>query len=385
MLAATRAIEEENMRKTRFASSVAIAACLVVVAVASAGELPDTGVSGVYEVMVGTADATELVRYFNEFGFTAVSEADLSAAGAEKIYGVASALRSVRMRNGAIDSHGLVRILEWATPLGPGVGYAPPETIGQRMLVMRTEDIFRLNDVFSDLRDGGEPVLAIPPVYDDLYGMTEGTPGFFVRRVGVREMAVYQDSANHVFFQRYGYQIPGYGTIGEHAPLRTSEITHHDFVIKGDIDEVTAYYSEVLGFKPEAEEAAIDGDWQAGPKAVFGMVPGASHWYRGFVSPNNICGKLKFFVPRVPRPDRSAAQRPGELGITLHSVTVPDLSKVHDLAFVQRLEITPVTENEFGEKSFVIHGPDGASWQVIEKAESDNQPVTEFKLMTVNN
>lgn len=352
---------------------------------AIAADLPDTGVSGVYEAMVGTGDADELVKYLAEFGFTTVAEGASTAAEAAEIYGVDSALRSIRMQNGSIDSHGLVRILEWETLLGPGVGYAPPETIGQRMLVMRTEDVFRLDDVYNDLRDAGQPVLAIPPVYDDLYGMTGGEINFFNRRVGVREMAVYQDSVNHVFFQRYGYQIPGYGTIGDHAPLRTSELTHHDFVIKGDIDEVTAYYSQVLGFKPEAEDATIDGDWQAGPQAVFGMVPGTSHWYRGFVSPNNICGKLKFFVPLDQRPDRSEHQRPGELGITLHSVTVPNLRMVHDLAFKHRLEITSMVENEFGEKSFVIAGPDGSSWQVIEKAGSTNQPVTEFKLVTVNN
>jgi uncharacterized glyoxalase superfamily protein PhnB len=352
---------------------------------AAAAELPDTGVGGVYEAMVGTDDAQELVRYFNEFGFTTVNEATLTAADAAKIYGVDSALKSIRMQNGDIDSHGLVRILEWETPLGPGVAYAPPETIGQRMLVMRTEDIFRLDDVFTDLRDGGEPVLPIPPVFADLYGMTEGDPGFFQRRVGVREMAVYQNSVNHVFFQRYGYRIPGYGTIGDHAPLRTSELTHHDFVIKGDIDEVTAYYSEVLGFNSEAEDATIDGDWQAGPKAVFGMVPGSSHWYRGFVSPNNICGKLKFFVPLDQRPDRSGNQRPGEKGITLHSVTVPNLRMVHDLAFEHSLEITPIGDNEFGEKSFVISGPDGSTWQVIEREGSQNPPVTEFKLQALNN
>lgn len=364
---------------------VCLAVCVALTTTVSAADLPETGVSGVYEVMVGTADGAELVRYFSEFGFAPVTEAALTAADAKKIYGVPSALRSIRMQNGRVDSHGLVRILEWEKPLGRGVGYAPPETIGQRMLVMRTEDIFRLNDIYTDIRNSGEPVLPIPPVFADLYGMTEGNSDFFKRRVGVREMAVYQETVNHVFFQRYGYQIPGYGTIGDQAPLRTSEITHHDFVIKGDIDEVTAYYSEVLGFKPEAEDAAVDGDWQAGPRAVFGMVPGSSHWYRGFVSPNDICGKLKFFVPRVPRPDRSANQRPGEGGITLHSVTVPNLKMVHDLALEHRLEVEGITDNEFGESSFVISGPDGSTWQVIERAKSENTPVTELELVTVNN
>ena len=84
---------------------------------------------------------------------------------------------------------------------------------------MRTRDIHRLADVFADLRDGAsEPLLLAGPVYDDLYNATEGVPSIVNRRVGVREMAVYGRWFNHVFFQRYGYTIPGYGVIGEHAP-----------------------------------------------------------------------------------------------------------------------------------------------------------------------
>ncbi len=99
---------------------------------------------------------------------------------------------------------------------------------------MRTSDIFRIADVFADLRDGaGEPWLLAGPVYDDLYNATEGTPSIVNRRVGVREMAVYGQWFNHVFFQRYGYTIPGYGVIGEHSPLGASEFTHHDFVVSG--------------------------------------------------------------------------------------------------------------------------------------------------------
>lgn len=373
--------------KTFVRAAVQMAAWMVLLSTPSvrAVELPDTGVSGVYEVIIGTDDAETLERYFAEFGFHRVAAGSLTAERATQVYGVDSALRSLRLQNGEIDSHGLVRILEWDQPLGPGVGYAPPETIGHRMAVMRTEDIFRLHDVFTDVRASGEALLPIAPVFADLYEMTEGRPDFFNRRVGVRESATYGPLVNHVFFQRYGYRIPGYGTIGDHSPLRTSEFTHHDFVISGDIDEVTAYYSQVLGFRPEADEATIDGDWQDGPREIFGMAPGASHWYRGFVSPNNICGKLKFFVPRGPRPDRSQHQRPGELGITVHSVFTPKLEVVHDLARQHGLTATEIVANEFGEASFVISGPDGATWQVISRSGSDHPPVVAFELVPVNN
>ena len=364
-----------------------LALCLLAGWQGGAAEPPDTGISGVYEVMVGVADAAPALEYFAQFGFSEVASADLSADRAARIYGVDSALRSIRLQNGAVDAHGLLRVLEWAAPLGPGVGFAPPQTVGTRMAVMRTTDIFRIADVFADLRDGaGQAWLLAGPVYDDLYNATEGTPSIVNRRVGVREMAVYGQWFNHVFFQRYGYTIPGYGVIGGHSPLGTSEFTHHDFVVAGDLAEVTDYYETVFGFIPE-NDPVINGAWQAGPRVVFQMEPGRSHWYRGFVSPNDVSGKLKFFSLEGLHvaDDRSGRQRPGELGITLHSLWTPRLEQVHGLAEAAGLDAGPVRRNEFDEPSFLVRGPDGASWQVIQRERSVLAPVTQFELVDVDN
>ena len=364
-----------------------LALCLLAGWQGGAAEPPDTGISGVYEVMVGVADAAPALEYFAQFGFSEVASADLTADRAARIYGVDSALRSIRLQNGAVDAHGLLRVLEWAAPLGPGVGFAPPQTVGTRMAVMRTSDIFRIADVFADLRDGaGEAWLLAGPVYDDLYSATEGTPSIVNRRVGVREMAVYGQWFNHVFFQRYGYTIPGYGVIGEHSPLGTSEFTHHDFVVAGDLAEVTDYYESVFGFIPE-NEPVVNGAWQAGPRVVFQMEPGRSHWYRGFVSPNDVSGKLKFFSLEGLHvaDDRSGRQRPGELGITLHSLWTPRLEQVHGLAEAAGLDAGPVRRNEFDEPSFLVRGPDGASWQIIQRGRPLWEPVTQFELVDVDN
>ena len=350
-------------------------------------ERPDTGISGVYEVMVGVRDAAPALEYFAQFGFVEVAAAQITAGQARDLYGVDSALRSHRLRNGEIDAHGLIRLLEWAQPVGPGVGFAPPETVGSRMAVMRTRDIFRIADVFADLRDrAGQAWLLAGPVFDDLYDATTGTPSIVNRRVGVREMAVYGTWFNHVFFQRYGYRIPGYGTVGEHAPLGTSEFTHHDFVVAGELSEITDYYESVFGFIAE-NDPVIDGAWQVGPQVIFQMGPGRSHWYRGFVSPNNISGKLKFFSLHGLHvaDDRSDRQRPGEMGITLHSLWTPRLQQVHGLAQAAGLAPGEVQHNEFDEKSFYLRGPDGVSWQIIERDQSVWAPVTEFELVEVNN
>jgi hypothetical protein len=346
--------------------------------------LPETGISGLYEVMVAVTDARYTIRYFGEFGFTIKDSASFSAAQAKELYGVDSKLKSYRLQNGTIDSHGLLRILVWDKPTDEGVGYAPPETIGQRMAVMKTSDIIRLVDIYKAERARGERWLPIEPIFDDpLKIKAQDRTTFFDRPVGVRETAVYGDFFTHVFFQRYGYTIDGYGTIGEHSALQSSEFTHHDFMIKGDIDVVTRYYSEALGMKPEQKEKSIDGDWLKGPKQVFQMPDGHSHDYRGFVSPNNICGKLKFFVSRTTKPDRSEHQKIGALGMTLHSFFTPKLQMVYDLILKQNIKPSKILKNEFNENSFVFVGPDGVAWQIIEKNNTQNKPITklEFKFL----
>jgi len=353
-----------------------------------AAKLPNTQVSGVYEVVVGTDDLAKVKTYFEQFGFREIKRGKLTAKHAQKIYGVNSSATVIRMQNGDIDSHGMLRIIDWDTLISQGVGVAPPETIGQRMSVMRTKDVFRLADIFKDAREvSGQALYVKGPVYDDLYGLDSNTKFDVVsRRSGVREMGAYTASFNHIFFQRYGYTIPGYGTINAQSPLQTSEFTHHDFFVKGDITEVTQWYSSVLGFRAE-NEAVLDGEWQRGPREIFDMRLGGSHWYRGFVSPNNICGKMKFFTSPDPDivADRSDRQALGHAGITMHTVWSPKLNTIRQLAEQNNLRITPVQNNEFGETSFVIYGPDGTIWQIIERKASSHNPTVrlEFK-KTVN-
>ncbi|MFN4147830.1 MAG: hypothetical protein ACK4GN_18560, partial [Runella sp.] len=174
----------------------------------NAQNLPDTGISGVYEAMVAVPEAKYAIRYFGEFGFSVIDSAKFNAAQAKELYGVDSKLTSYRLQNGPIDSHGLIRILVWEKPLGEGVGYVIPETIGQRMAVMLTNDIIRLMDVYKNERANGEKWLPIEPIFDDpLRIKANQKTDFFNRPVGVRETAVYGDWFSHVFFQRYGYTI----------------------------------------------------------------------------------------------------------------------------------------------------------------------------------
>ncbi len=344
--------------------------------------LPQTGISGVYEAMIATDKPAYHLQYFAEFGFQVIDSGVISRKISMQLYGVPSALKSYRLRNGETDSHGLIRLLVWEKPLGNGVGYSEPGTIGSRMFAMKTKDIQRLADIFTMLRKkNNERWLVTEPVFDNpLHIRENGETDFFRRPVGVRENAVYGEYFTHVFFQRYGYEIPGYGTIADNTPLKTSELTHHNWFIKVDSMQQLMYLQTALGLKAEAPPT-IDTDSLQGPKAVFVMRSGSSHWYQGFVSPNNICGKLKFFMPRESKPDHSAHQRIGELGITLHSFYTNKLDFVFVLVKSHGLRPGVIRKNEFGERCFVFTGPEGANWQVIEKKTSPQKlPVvkTEF-------
>jgi hypothetical protein len=121
-----------------------------------------------------------------------------------------------------------------------------------------------------------------------------------------------------------------------------------------------------------------------GPKQVFQMPDGYSHYYRGFVSPNNICGKLKFFVPRGQKADLSSHQRVGELGMTLHSLYTPKLNYVYDLIKSEKIVSSTILKNEFGERSFVFTGPDGVAWQIIEKNNIVHKPLQKLNLIFNN-
>jgi hypothetical protein len=349
--------------------------------------LPETGISGLYEVMMGVKDANYAIKYFAEFGFRIIDSAEITEAEAFKIYGVKSKLKSYRLQNGDVDAHGLLRIFVWEKSLGDGVGYSAPETLGSRMAVMLTSDIFRLSDIFKAARASGkEHWLPTEPIADDLFGLDgKDKNTFFKRPVYVRECAVYGDFFTHVFFQRYGYDIPGYGVVNPNANLKTSEFTHHDFFIKAENMDCLRYLSEGLGMKPE-KEPEIDGDWLKGPKQVFAMADGYSHLYQGFVSPNDICGKLKFFIPQQAKPDRSEHQRIGELGITLHSFYTPKLKMVFDNLVKLGIKPMVIQKNEFGENSFVFRGPDGVSWQIIEKLNAPKYtPVKKLEFKMTNN
>jgi len=324
------------------------------------------------------------LKYFADFGFKEVAYASYTAEESLSLYGHSSNLKSYRLQNGDVDSHGLLRLLVWDNIKNEGVGHVAPRSIGQRISVMKCQDIYRLKDIFENASGDETEWNVTEPVSDDLFDLNNKEIDFFKRPVLVRENAVYGRFFNHIFFQRYGYHIEGYGTVDEKTILQTSEFTHHDFFINAkSIDEVS-YLTTALGLKAE-DPPKIDSEKQKGPKAVFQMEEGEGHWYQGFVSPNNICGKLKMFIPTAATDNFSGKQQVGAKGITLHTFCTSKLDFVYNLVKQHNLLPSEIIENEFGEQCFNFTGPGGCSWQIIGKGDFKHLPKKELEFTLTKN
>ncbi len=342
------------------------------------------GISGVFEAAIGVSDLNEALRYYGEMGFRVTNTGYLNKIAAQNLYGIPSALKGYRLQNGKSDSHGLIRLWVWDEPLGPGVGYARPGTIGMRIAAMLTQDIFWLHDIYQDARDGGEPWLVTTPIRQGVLGDFDGPFSFYEHAATTREMAVYGQDVNHLFYQRYGYTIPGYGNIHLGTRLGTSELTHHDLFVQVDSMEQLQYLVSALGLVADGPPT-LEGEWLRGPRTLYMLQPGESYWFQTFHSPNNICGKLRFFIPVEPRANRADKQAPGYGGITAHTFYTPRLGLMWAAVTEANLEPTPVMPNEFGERCFVFRGPEGNTWQIIEKITAPvNEAFPVFHLQLLN-
>lgn len=338
-----------------------------------------TGISGVYEAVIGVRDLEYAIRYYSELGYRLTSTGFLSKLAAENLYGVPSAVKAYRLQNGNTDSHGLIRLLVWEKPSGTGIGYTEPGAIGSRMTHMLTVDVLRLHDIYADARRGGEAWLVSPLVRRPLLGDETGR-SFFERPVADREFSVFSEWGNHLFAQRYGYTVPGLGNVHMASRLGTSEVIQHDLFVRLDSLPQLAYLTRVLGLLPE-DEPASTGDWQTGMREHFFMKPGEAYLEQRFVSPNNISGKLRFLIPLQPKMDLSARQRPGFTGVTAHTFYTPFLDQLWKEATKAQLRPTPILPNEFGERCFVFRGPEGNTWQIIERLSPPvNEPIYFYNL-----
>jgi hypothetical protein len=334
-------------------------------------------VGGLYEACVGVPDLIESIAYYESYGCRVGQVGKLDAAQARALYGVDSALRSVRLLHQRAD-HGLVRLMQWERPLNAGLGIGPNlRCVGSRWGVRVTASALGIVNHAQRAREAGESLTLIEPVLaviGEVSGVRRSRP-FRDPIVGVREMVLLQSLYRQVFFERFGYDSPHYGQIDPHCLLRTSQHTHFGLMIANDDPQVFDFYDEVLGLKRMLDEHTPY-DNATGSRSIFGLEPGEGFHMVDFDDPRSgqslaerRSGKLKCvrFAANARIEDRLDRSRPGCLGYSAYSWRAQDIESMHArVSGAGARRVSDVLGDEFGNRCFTFDAPDGYAWLLLE-------------------
>jgi catechol 2,3-dioxygenase-like lactoylglutathione lyase family enzyme len=334
-----------------------------------------TLIGGVYDIGVGTSNVDEAVAFWQSCGYRVGPRGALGAAEARALYGVDSALTSVRLLHQNATA-GLIRLMRWDRPSGPGLQMAPLRTNGNRWSVHRTDNIANAFVHGEILRRQGKPIHLVGPSYNLDLGKKEALKKPFRETIAASgDVLLFQPEAQLVAMTRMNYAVPKYGTINPDCPLRLSEGCHMAIVLQGDDLSVFDFYDYVLGFK---RYHRVDIGYRPGymPSDMFQLAPDESFTEVDFDDPEagddpteHLPGRLRCFLFRSPRPpdDRLARAQPGHLGYSLFTARVGDLSAMHQRVMASKAtRTTPILADEFGQSAFSFVAPDGFAWTLIQ-------------------
>lgn len=335
----------------------------------------ETSIEGIYEVCIGVRDPIPMVKYWEQFGYRIGQEGELSASAAQKLYGVNSDLRSLRLDHQDAD-HGLIRLMVWSNPTNEGLKLTPMKVKGNRWATTLTADVLNILNHAEKAEKDGLPVKYINPQWSVIYQDPKGLP-FIDRLVGVREMMLLQPLTRQIFFQRFNYTVPNYGNIDREAAFKTSQVTHMGMVIQDDSKETLRFYEEVLGLlRTQDDIESTYEDSQAG-RPIFDLQPGERFWVTSFDDPRSsksdwqLARSGRMYIIRFPEEMKLescfARSQPGCLGMSLYTYRVRGIKEYFNRIKTSKAEqVTEIINNEFGEESFSFVAPDGYFWTLIE-------------------
>ncbi len=352
--------------------------------------MSEAKITGVFEHIITTTDATEAIKYWAELGFNVIAEGDIDKELSKNLYGVDGAAKSYRLSAGKFDTHGMLRLIAWdpaiitENPLFTSV-----LTPGNRWVTQRTDKIFDLTYAYDDDRKrGGKWVVS------DLVRNYLGAAGvgkdFYDRYKGVYEVLVLGEESRQVFFQRVGYETPvAYGTIEEGSPLGCSEFTHGGIVVRNH-DHLN-FYVDVLGLIDEGKTLQGTPRKMGSPSGPFMSNIGEGYHAHTIVSPNQNPGRIYYAMPKydydnitaegkqvmdVIKPtdcqtnqsiDVIGKSKPGARGLCSASYKAKEIDALRaKVEASAATEVSALYNNEFDEKSFTFYAPDGVHWTIVE-------------------
>lgn len=346
-------------------------------------------ITGVYEHIITTINIEDSLKYWHELGFNIIDEAELSKELSKKLYGVNSSAKSYRLRCGELDSHGLLRIIEWAdksliTENQWDTNVLSP---GNRWVTQRTDDIFGLTYAYDDDKKRGGQWL-ISDLVRNYLGASGVGADFYNRYKGVYEVLIHGEESKQVFFQRVGYAVEGYGTIPENA-LQCSEFTHGGIVVR-NLEHIN-FYVDVLGLIDEGKTLQGTPRKLGQDSGPFMNNIGEGYHAHTIVSPNQKAGRIYYAMPiqdylniteagkqvmDVIKYTESSTNgivdiigksKPGTRGLCSASYKAKEIDTLYSsVVSSSATEISDLCINEFDENSFTFVAPDGVHWTIVE-------------------
>ncbi len=333
-----------------------------------------TSIGGVYEAGIGTTDEKPLIAYFERFGYRVGPTGEIDAETAFRLYGVRSKLRSVRLLHQDSD-HGLIRIMVWDKPVNDGLQMSRMNVLGNRWGAMMTGDIYNLQNHAEEAIAQNLPIFMVEPQRAEIYKLEKRPVPFLENYATVREMCLIRPLTRQIMFQRFGYSLPNYGKINEQSFFKSSQITHFGMVVYANRENLD-FYDKVLGLLRVRDAKDFESNYDnPSSRAVFSLEKQQKYGATDFDDPRSSTnpvesrsGRLKiiWFSPDSKLEDKFAASRPGCLGYSLYTYRVKGLSTFRDrIAKSKATNVTAITVNEFGEKSFSFTAPDGYFWTIV--------------------
>lgn len=328
---------------------------------------------GLYELCVGVTSLLESVRYFERFGFRVGPIAELDSATAEQLYGVRSAAKVVRLLHGVQD-HGLIRLIQWESPINEGLGTSCMRAIGSRWSNNHTVQIGRIHGHAIIAKREGQDLKICPPGFAQFGHEGAVLEPFQEVMTGVYELSVFSDLYRQCFFERIDYPSPLFGKIDPNCFFQTSQITHCGITTSLTDRKVFDFYDRCLGLQRVLDEDAPYEHLQAS-RAMFEIPEGLGAHLLAFDEPRSGAGELKrsgrllifnFDQDKTIEnvQDRSRA---GVLGYSHFSWRVHDLARFKQDAIAFGAEsVGDITADEFGTPAWACIAPDGYYWLFLQ-------------------
>lgn len=320
-------------------------------------------VGGLYEHIYGVGDLKAGIRYWRQLGYVESERGTLEAAAAEQLYGVKSNLTSVRLHHQAIKSHGIIRLMKWDAPEGPGLGHAHALVVGSRWSGFYVKDILEICDAYRDqAATSDENWTASGP---NRLPVSADVPSFYEPFYGIRESFVKGDAHRHAFLSRVKIHRPGFGSFAEGTPLACSEAVHGNLVMPSF--DTHGFYPEAFGLTEHSPTLTLD--WTMPPiRNALDLEEGQSFSVVVYQTPDEPSGLLRIYGMASEMEDMRHRSKPGELGLCCFSYKFALGSIADRVAHIKSCggdNFSEIQSNEFGEDSVCFEGPDGIAWHIV--------------------